>query len=80
MTLTLGHMLQFVCGTDEEPVFARSPKIEFVEFYTYFLPTANTCINVLNFPHATTTESLPSDEVLFNLYDYAFSSSYFGNV
>ena len=82
VNLTLGHILQFVCGTDEEPVlgFAKSPEIRFVPFDEGFLPTANTCINVLNLPCASATVSLPSDDELFNLYDYAFSSSFFGNV
>jgi hypothetical protein len=80
-TLTLGRILEFVCGTDEEPVlgFAKSPEIHFFEVDESFLPTANTCVNVLNLPHASITKSLPSDEVLFRLYDYAFANAYFGN-
>lgn len=43
--ITLGHILQFVCGTDEEPLlgFAKSPGILFVPVDIAFLPTANTC-------------------------------------
>ena len=49
ITLTLGHILQFVCGTDEEPClgFAKLPEIHFVEVDQSFLPTANTCVNIL---------------------------------
>ena len=82
VTITLGHILQFVCGTDEEPVlgFARSPKIRFVQFQESFIPTANTCINVLNLPYPTVMNRLPSDDDLFKLYDHAFVSLYFGIV
>ena len=45
VNITLGHILQFVCGTDEEPVlgFAKSPGILSVPIDIAFLPTANTC-------------------------------------
>lgn len=82
VTLTLGHILQFVCGTDEEPMlgFAKCPEIHFVEYHNAYLPSANTCINVLNLPRPSITSNLPPDEVLFNLYDYSFGSAYFGIV
>lgn len=82
VTLTLGHILQFVCGTDEEPClgFAKLPEIQFVEVDQSFLPTANTCVNVLYLPRPTATNAVPTDEVLFTLYDYSFANSYFGNV
>lgn len=81
-TLNLGPVLQFVCGTDEEPTlgFVLSPEINFIECGDSFMPTANTCINVLNLPIPSYSKQLPGDEFLFNLYDLAFSSSYFGVV
>lgn len=80
LTLNLGHILQFVCGTDEEPIlgFVRSPEINFIECCDAFLPTANTCVNILNLPFPSHSKSLPTDEVLFLLYDHAFGNSYFG--
>lgn len=78
--ITLGMILQFCCGADEEPLlgFVKSPEICFQEYYHSFLPTANTCINVLNLPYASVTTVLPCDEQLFKLYDYSFASEYFG--
>jgi hypothetical protein len=43
-----------------------------------FLPTANTCINRMNLTRGSIENPLPSADVLFNLYDYAFANSYFG--
>ncbi|XP_020628245.1 uncharacterized protein LOC110065449, partial [Orbicella faveolata] len=79
-TLTLNHILQFVCGADEEPAlgFSISPQIRFVSSSGSFLPTSNTCTNTLHLPSPSSTVSLPSDDILFNLYDYAFGSPYFG--
>ena len=78
-TLTLNYILQFVCGADEEPVlgFSISPQIKFVSSSGCFLPTSNTCTNTLYLPSPTNTLSLPSDDILFHLYDYAFGSTYF---
>lgn len=79
-TLTLNHILQFVCGADEEPAlgFSISPQFRFVSSSGSFLPTSNTCTNTLHLPSPSSTVSLPSDDILFNLYDYAFGSTYFG--
>ena len=79
-TRTLNHVLQFVCGADEEPAlgFSISPQIRFVSSSGSFLPTSNTCTNTLHLPSPNSTVSLPSDDILFNLYDYAFGSTYFG--
>ena len=76
VTLTLGHILQFVCGTDEEPVlgFALHPEIIFRGCDQSFLPTANTCICRLCLPCPSSTVSLPTEAELFKLYDYAFGS------
>ena len=56
--ITLGHILQFVTGSDEEPLlrFRVAPSIEFAEAKSHgtnphtecpFLPTANTCAKYL---------------------------------
>ena len=79
--ITLGHILQFATSTDEEPMlgFAMPPSIKFHEFTKSFLPTANTCINVLTLPHGSITIPLPCDEKLFEMFDEAFLNPYFGN-
>ena len=61
VNITLGHILQFVCGTDEEPVlgFAKSPGILFFPIDIAFLPTANTCINIPNLPNPSASVTLP---------------------
>ncbi len=43
-----------------------------------FKPTAHTCIKVLKIPKATLSISMPCSESLYNIYDLAFTSSYFG--
>jgi len=89
--ITLGHILQFVTGSDEEPLlgFRVAPSIEFVEATSHgtnphtecpFLPTANTCANTLSLPRCTNGSLLPSEEQLFNLYDLAFANAYFGKL
>ena len=80
-TLTLNHILQFTCGADKEPVleFSIPPEIIFVSSSGYFLPSSNSCTNTLNLP-CPSTASLPSDNVLFNLYEHAFGSTHFGIV
>lgn len=79
--ITLGHVLGFATGTDEEPIlgFALHPSICFVDC-DGFIPTANTCINCLKIPRASFQRPLPRKEFLFNLYDFAFANSYFGLV
>ena len=90
-SITLGHILQFVTGTDEEPPpgFGVAPCIEFVEATSYgrnplteytFLPTANTCANTLYLPGRGKDVLLPSEGQLFNLYDLAFAIAFFGNL
>ena len=89
--ITLGHILQFVTGSDEEPPlgFSVAPSIVFVEAASHgtnphtecpFLPTANTCANTLSLPRRTNDSLLPSEEQLFNLYDLAFANAYFGKL
>ena len=45
-----------------------------------FTPTAHTCINVLKIPRATLSIPIPCSERLYNIYDLAFASSYFGKM
>ena len=77
--ITLGHILQFATGSDEEPLlgFRVAPSIEFVEATSHgtsphtecpFLPTANTCANTLCLPRCTNDLLLPSEEQLFMIW------------
>ena len=79
--ISLGNVLQFVTGMDEEPVlgYTLQPKIVFPEVDSSFDPTANTCINQLNLPRPTMGKPLPANNTtIFELYDYAFLNCYFG--
>ncbi|KAL5013702.1 hypothetical protein ScPMuIL_007972 [Solemya velum] len=80
--VTLSAILLFTTGTEEEPTlgFGIHPEIGFPESFASFIPTANTCINKLHLPRPSEENPLPPTEILFNLYDYAFSNSYFGMV
>lgn len=80
--VTLGHVLQFSTGTDEEPIlgFELHPSLIFAEVSNSFIPTANTCCNTLYLPHANVTTPLPECNMLFGLYDYAFNNAFFGRV
>lgn len=76
-------MFRFCTGTDEEPIlgFSLHPSLVFAEVLPEyaFIPTANTCINRMTLPRASLSMPLPQPDHLFNLYDYAFANSYFGN-
>lgn len=81
--VSVGHVLQFVTGSSEEPLlgFRIKPTIYFVESSTTgFLPTANTCSNRLNLSLPSPGNPLPDDTTLFELFDYAFLNTYFGMV
>ena len=80
--LSLGSVLQFTTGADNEPAlgFTIHPSLTFVEATTSFFPSANTCISCITLPHPSMDCSLPPKEKLFNLYDLAFSNAYFGHV
>ena len=75
-------MLQFVSGTDEEPVlgFELHPSLNFTEVSKSFVPTAHTCSNTLYLPHATINKPLLETDTLFGLYDHAFVNAFFGHV
>ncbi|CAC5360331.1 unnamed protein product [Mytilus coruscus] len=79
--VTLRKILEFATGSDEEPIlgYRIKPSLVFVtNSLPSFIPMSNTCINRLTLVKATNGESLPTDDVLFNLFDYAFSNNYFG--
>ena len=73
----MAHILQFGTGCDEEALlgFKLAPSIRFSEVTTSFIPMANTCINAMTLPYASNNASLPSNEELWNFYDYAFSKA-----
>ena len=77
--VTLNKVLKFTTGAEEEPVlgFVMNPSIQFVKSIS-FLPTANTCINRLNLSTPDADMAMPTDDVLFNLFDYAFLNAFFG--
>ncbi|KAJ7380778.1 hypothetical protein OS493_007158 [Desmophyllum pertusum] len=79
--LTLAHILWFTTGSDEEPLlgFKLHPSLLFHGVDTSFLPLANTCINAIRLPRPSLHVSIPSDDTLFELYDCAFLTNYFGN-
>jgi len=81
-SITLNHILKFATGAEDEPVlgFVLKPSIEFVEVASSFIPTANTCINLMKLPRPTPSTPVLPDNELFSLYDYAFSNSYYGMV
>ncbi|XP_063400103.1 uncharacterized protein LOC134684725 [Mytilus trossulus] len=80
--ISLHSILMFATGADEEPIlgFAVGPEICFSESETYnsFLPTSNTCINRLTLPIPSAEKDLPTNEILFHLYDLAFANTYYG--
>ena len=43
-----------------------------------FLPKSHTCTNILKLPRGTHHLQIPSEDALFELYDFAFLSGYFG--
>ena len=80
--ISLNHILRFVTGVEDEPVlgFSMAPSIAFADVEDSFLPTANTCINCLTLKRPTVGTPLPTTEVLYNVFDYAFSNAYFGKI
>jgi len=81
--VTLEKVLIFTTGVDEEPVlgFELHPSLVFVdEGDNRFLPTSSTCINQLKLPVGSSSNELPSEEALFELYDFAFLNTHFGLV
>ena len=81
--MSLSHILQFVTGAKEEPVWGfATPKFTIFTIYYTFIPTANTCtcINCLNLPHPSRNIPLLSEDKLFNLYNLVFSNTFIRHV
>jgi hypothetical protein len=84
--VTRGHILQIRTCADAEPLlgFKIPPTICFNSTITSnksaFLPTSNTCSQTLNLPTGSHDIPIPSEEDLFEIYDYAFRNDYFGLV
>ena len=80
--ITLGDVLTFVIGSDEEPVLGYEihPSIYFaVAVVDNFLPTTNICINRLTLKRVDdTTQKFPDN--LFTIFDNAFANEYYGNI
>ncbi|XP_067056135.1 uncharacterized protein [Acropora muricata] len=83
-SITLGCILQFATGLDEEPPlgFELQPCIQFIAAPQNnkwsFIPTANTCSATLFLRNWSYDLPLPIEKELFEVYDVAFSNSYFG--
>ena len=79
-TITLGRVLAFATGMEEEPVLGYDfhPSINFVPPNVgSYIPTSNVCIGRINLPtRQTQTDQLPKD--MATVFDYAFSNQYFG--
>uniref|UniRef100_K1PAL0 SAM domain-containing protein n=1 Tax=Magallana gigas TaxID=29159 RepID=K1PAL0_MAGGI len=75
--VTLAKILRFCTGSEEEPPlgYQIQPTMEFVERQS-FLPTGNTCINKMQLTIPVNEE--PTEDALFNFFDFAFCNSYFG--
>lgn len=69
----------FATSSEEEPIlgFTLQPSLNFVQRES-FMPTANTCINRLFLTEPEGNRELPSDKLLSNLFDFAFSNTYYG--
>ena len=82
--ISLEDILEFTTCSSEEPVlgFEPHPEIQFREADSSvkwsFLPTSQTCANILFLPVASYQVQKPSDVDLFEVYDHAFGSKYFG--
>ena len=76
--LTLEKVYKFVTGMGYEPLHGHSqaPVIEFREDPPGFLPTSNTCANILNMRYSLTNRY--SAEELIVKFNYAFMNAYFG--
>lgn len=83
-SVTLGSILEFITGVDEEPPlgFELNPSIQFglpIEFNKWaFIPKANTCSVTLTLVRGSSGLPLPKEEELFQVYDTAFCNNYFG--
>ena len=81
--ITLGSILQFATGMDEQPPlgFELQPSIQFVAanegIKWSFIPKANTCSKTMFLPRGSNSRSLPAEKELFEVYDIAFTNTFF---
>lgn len=79
--VSLGDILKFVTGQDTEPLFGyhMQPSTHFrmVDDRHGFFPTSSTCLNTLYLPIG---DNMPTGEELFEKFDQAFLSEYFGRI
>ena len=78
--VNLSSILKFVTGTEKEPLLGFKMHLKFFikTNKNNFLPSSNTCVNLLNLSRPTAEYNLPNEKTLFHLYDYAFVNQYFG--
>ena len=80
--MTLEKILQFTTAAQYEPLlgFQIQPTLQF-NVLSGFLPIANTCSNSLTLPiPSSALDEMPPNKDLFEKFDYAFTSKYFGKV
>ena len=78
--VNLASILKFVTVTENEPLlgFKMHPSFFIKINKNNFLPSTNTCVNLLNLARATAEYNLSNEKTLFHLHDYAFVNQYFG--
>ena len=78
--VNLSSILKFVTGTEKEPLLGFKMHLKFFikTNKNNFLPSSNTCVNLLKLSRATAEYNLPNEKTLFHLYDYAFVNQYLG--
>ncbi|CAB4030287.1 leucine-rich repeat-containing DDB_G0290503 isoform X1 [Paramuricea clavata] len=83
--ISSNNILRFATCDDEIPLLGyergAKPSVTFYEVpeNKSFIPTANTCSCKLQLPRPTIEVGLPDDDTLFDFYDMAFVSEYFGH-
>ncbi|XP_028408793.1 uncharacterized protein LOC114533337 [Dendronephthya gigantea] len=88
--ITLSSLLIFAtCASEEPPLgFVVHPSITFtckdeepmkVSSKYEFIPKAHTCTNNMVLSIGSITSELPSEEELFEVFDFAFANAHFGN-
>ena len=75
--VSLAKILRFCTGSEEEPPHGYNiqPVVEFVERQS-LLPTGNTSINKMQLTIPINNE--PTEDEMFNFFDFEFCNSYFG--
>ncbi len=80
--ITLESILEFATSADEEPLlgFELAPSIVFTDSLgpKAFHPMANTCISRMTMPRPSDLVKMPEEKDLFEMYDMAFSNTFYG--